>query len=197
MVKATNNRSLQRSKRSQVSIVHSMVSKVQDPRVIVKSAIGNPKSTTFGRRWQARRVQVLYNSTSANTFTVCLNDLINLSGVSGVTTNRPLASDYTSGLPVKILGMRVWNNSLGQDIKADFDADVTTVGSSSQSVQGTDTGTGTSLAGVSFRVPQVLAQTLTLGSTATVATLACFGTPTVSPSAPFRVTCEYTLLMQI
>lgn len=171
----------------------------RDPRILARPAIGNPKATTFGRRWQARRVQVLYNMTAAGSVLCRFSDLINSSfTTSGASTDLPLANIYASNTPIKVLGVKVWNRALGTDIKADLDGDIITVGSSSQSVVCTDTGTGTSLAGVSFRVPQVLAQTLDLGSAANPVymTVSQFNVAATT-TAPFRFLVELTLLMQI
>jgi hypothetical protein len=171
----------------------------RDPRILARPAIGNPKATTYGRRWQARRVQVLYNMTTGGSVLCRFSDLINNTFTTGgATTDTPLANIYASTTPIKVLGVKVWNRALGTDIKADLDGDVITVGSSSQSVVCTDTGTGTSLAGVTFRVPQVLSQTLDLGNTATTPylTVSQFNVAATA-AAPFRFLVELTLLMQI
>lgn len=171
----------------------------RDPRILARPAIGNPKATTYGRRWQARRIQVLYNMTTAGAVQCRFSDLINNTfTTSGATTDLPLANIYASNTPIKVLGVKVWNRALGTDIKADLDGDIITVGSSSQSVVCTDTGTGTSLAGVTFRVPQVLAQTLDLGnaSNPVYMTVSQFNVAATA-TAPFRFLVELTLLMQI
>lgn len=174
------------------------LSMVNDPRIMVRPTLANPKSTTFGRRWQARRVQVLYNSTSLGEVPIYLNGLIAQPLESGVTTDRPLATVYASTTPVKVLAVKVWNRALGADVKVDLDGDVITTGDSSQSVVGTDVGTGTSLAGVSFVIPKVLSQTRELGYTSTkIATVSSFSGVAPTVSTPFRFLVEYTLLMQI
>jgi len=173
-----------------------VAARASDPRVIIRDCRANPSVSKDVRQWISKRVQVMYTTVPGTVVSCFPSNFISVTAVSGVSNTTPFSSVYGSSTPFKVVGVKVWNLSLGYPIKSDLDADVLTVGNSSQSMVASDAGTGSNLAGVRYIIPSVLAQTLTMGDGTSVMLSVSMPGVTTSSLAQFRFLVEYSLLIQ-